>query len=84
MLVRFLCLQDPGNNDLEIIQNNVLTEMRFCKISFGITSVFIDKGCGIVEKTLCHLHNEDLYSRAKNISERSSYFCKSTDRLAAF
>ena len=38
MLVRFLCLQDPGNNDFEIIQNNVLTELRFCKISFGITS----------------------------------------------
>ena len=37
--VRFLWFQEPSNIDFEKFENNELTELRFCRVLFGVTSI---------------------------------------------
>ena len=93
--VRFLWFQEPGNIDFENFENNELTELRFCRVLFGVTSssflLFatiihhmnkystVDKE--FVDKFLGSLHVDDLSTGANNVDEAFDYFCKCKNRL---
>ena len=89
--VRFLWFQEPGNIHFENFENNELTDLRFCRVLFGVTpSPFLlfatiihymnkystaDKE--FVDRFLSSLHVDDLSTGA----EAFEYFCKCKDRL---
>ena len=90
IFVRFLWFQETGNIDFENIENNALTELRFCRVLFGLTSsphlLFatiihhmnkystVDKE--FVDRFLSSLHVDDLSIEANNVDEAIDYFCK--------
>ena len=93
--VRFLWFQEPGNIDFENFENKKLTELRFCKVLFAVTSSLfllfatiihhmnkystVDKE--FVDRFLSSLHVDDLSTEANNVGEAFDYFCKCKDRL---
>ena len=93
--VRSLWFQEPGNIDFENFENNELTELRFCRVLFGVISspflLFatiihqmnkystVDKE--FVDKILSSLHADDLNTGANNVDEAFDYFCKYKNRL---
>ena len=93
--VRFLWFQEPSNIDFENFENNELTELRFCRVLFGVTSspflLFatiihhmnkystVDKE--FVDRFLSSLHVDDLSTGANSVDEAFDYFCKCKDRL---
>ena len=92
---RFLWFQEPGNIDFENFENNELTELRFCRVLFGVISspfsLFatiihhmnkystVDKE--FVDKILSSLHADDLNTGPNNVDEAFDYFCKCKNRL---
>ena len=93
--VRLLWFQEPSNIDFENFENNELTELRFCRVLFGVTSspflLFatiihhmnkystVDKE--FVDRFLSSLHVDDLSTGANSVDEAFDYFCKCKDRL---
>ena len=93
--LQFLWFQEPGNTDFENFGNNELTELRFWRVLFGVTSspflLFatnihhrnkysaVDKE--FVDKFLNSLYVDDLSIGANNVDETFDYFCKCKDRV---
>ena len=86
--ISFLWFQEPGNIDFENFENNELTELRFCRVLFGITSSqFLLFATSIhhmnkystvykefVDRFLSSLHVDDLSTGAKNVDEAFDFF----------
>ena len=93
--VRYLWFQEPGNIDFGNFENKKLTELRFCKVLFAVTSSLflsfatiihhmnkystVDKE--FVDRVLSSLHVDNLSTEANNVGEAFDYFCKCKDRL---